>query len=121
MSGPTDLALSIDGDDGDELHELREWLVADDDLRDVPVAMADSPIDAGHMGFISDALLIGVPNAIAAGQLALALVAWWPTRRKPRPVRLTVGGRTVEITGVDDPKTLAALLTPLLEAPDAGP
>jgi hypothetical protein len=61
--------------------ELYQWLIEDPDVpKSATVSAADS--GAGDMGIGLDILAIAVPNAIAAGQLIVAIAAYRISRQQ---------------------------------------
>lgn len=89
------LPVTIGGASPDELRQLRDWLLAEDELRG-GVEMIERTPDPGRLGPILEGLRILADPGGAV--LASVLVAWIKQRRSSVKVRITGrGGKCISI------------------------
>jgi len=109
-----DLVLEVDGDGdpGADITSLYRFLRTDDDLRTVDVEARAGSAGDGAMGPITDALMLAFGSGGIGVAVVEAVAAWLASRRSNVKVKVTSGGRTVEIDAesTKNPAIIAALL-----------
>lgn len=95
-------AYTITGADGvsaDDLRSLRSWMIDSGDLRG-PFDLRQPDPQPGHMGSLTDALVVAVGSGGAVTALAGVLVSWIRHRASDIVLRVTrPDGSTVELIG----------------------
>src|SRR5262249_26627234 len=94
-----DLLLEVegDGDPGADIESLRSFLRTDDELRTVDVEQRTGAPGSGAMGPITDALMLAFGSGGIGVAVVEAVTAWLRSRRSDVKVKLTTGGRTIEV------------------------
>ncbi|MFF4711035.1 hypothetical protein ACFY2V_06455 [Streptomyces eurythermus] len=94
----TDGSGDADGGTSDHAASLYRWLVLEPELRGrAKVSTATAGSEAGRMGGAPDIVDIVLGNAIALGNLLVAVAAWRDSRRRPPEVRLERRGVAVTL------------------------
>lgn len=101
--------LRVTGDDPDTVRSLREWLLAERDVRqhaDLTWGTTDSP---EHMGVSIDVVTVLLSSGFSAAQLAFAIVQWRASRHPAPVVTITreMGDGTTVKVETSDPEALA--------------
>jgi Effector Associated Constant Component 1 len=81
---------------GDDLRELRSWLVGEDEFRG-RVTEHQSPPPPGAMGPVLDALTVALGPGGALTALTGAVIVWLRNRRGKVVVKVTSGENTIEL------------------------
>ncbi|WP_370945889.1 hypothetical protein AB5J62_43485 [Amycolatopsis sp. cg5] len=81
-------ALSVDGDDDEQLRQLAAWLRDEDELRG-RVKVTGPAIDVGQMGGVADSIVVVVTSGSAA-TLCRSVFDWLARRREVQKVSLKV-------------------------------
>jgi Effector Associated Constant Component 1 len=91
---PVNVTVTAAGSrDSDELRSLRQWLVAEEELRgQVRLAAPDEP---GSLGAVTDTLIVVLGQSGAAGVFAATLIAWIRHRTSDVRYKLTRPDGTV--------------------------
>lgn len=94
-----DIAISLEQGSADDLDSLREWLLAEDELRGCVRRSATTPADPGHMGPAIDALTVAVGSGGALSALAASIPLWLKSLRSDIHVVISDadGTRRVEL------------------------
>lgn len=98
--------------DHDDLTSLRAWLTDEDALRGRVAVERQAP-PAGHMGTITDVLLVAVGTGGAMTALARAVPLWLRSHAEVVVELREPGGRTVKVSAkgaVDAPALLQSAL-----------
>jgi hypothetical protein len=112
--GGMDLLLEVedDGDPGAEIASLQRFLRTDDQLRSVDVEARTGSAGQGAMSPITDALMLAFGPGGVGVAVVEAVTAWLKSRRSNVKVKISTGGRTVEldVQSTKDPAIIATLL-----------
>ncbi|MGW0767581.1 effector-associated constant component EACC1 [Streptomyces sp. NPDC002676] len=118
-----ELSLTVAGDGSpDELTSLHRWLIQDPDVThhatlELGERVTDGP--TGEMSGALEVLNIVLGDAVALGNLLVAIGTWRDTRRRAPEVRIQRAGTTVTVTvSGDDPETARAVIAALSDAPE---
>ncbi|MEV0779377.1 hypothetical protein ACIBLA_22050 [Streptomyces sp. NPDC050433] len=119
--------ITVQGEDGPHIHELRQWLSEDPRLRGRIRAGGGGDLPAGAMGVAADALIALLAPGGVAAVFAGAVVAWAQTRRgsqtititRPDGTEITVSSDRVRGLDAQETATLARqLAAEVVPAPD---
>jgi hypothetical protein len=112
--------VEIDVGDERQLRSLREWLVDEPDMRGSKVTLAVPEFAPGHMGAVSDVLVVALGSGGAGAALVASLSAWLQTRVTTVKMRMRSAEGEVEIeaTTARDPAALVERLAKALPRAD---
>jgi Effector Associated Constant Component 1 len=100
---------------GDEVRSLRQWLVADDELRG-RVRVVEKAPEPGTLGALADALVVTLGPSGAATAFAGALITWIRHRKSDLVCRVTrPDGLVAEVSAQQVRELDAAAIRALVE------
>ncbi|MDH6579121.1 hypothetical protein [Kitasatospora sp. MAP5-34] len=113
------------GGSADDVRSLRQWLVAEDELRG-RVVLAETPPPPGALGAVVDALTVALGPGGVATAIASVLISWIRRQRGSVSVKVTRPDGTVtelsatHVSGLEPARLreLTAELSGSLEWPD---
>ncbi|WP_457511575.1 effector-associated constant component EACC1 [Streptomyces sp. TE33382] len=84
-------------DSAEELRSLQEWLASVEELRG-RVTADEAPPPAGKLGPVLETLVVALGPGGAVTAFSVAVLAWLRTRRGDVRIKLTLPGRSLEVT-----------------------
>jgi Effector Associated Constant Component 1 len=113
----TMVEIDVSGQQGEQqLRSLHDWLRNDPQLRFSRVTKPPPRIEPGHMGGVSDVLMIALGSGGAGVALVASLTAWLQTRVTNLTVRISTAAGKVEVkaTTSQDPAKLLKQISTVL-------
>jgi hypothetical protein len=119
VTGPIEVSIRVDGQDGQPAASLYRWLALDPQVRqETTMSITATPPGAGEMGGALEVINVILSNSIAVGGLLVAVSSWRKSRPRPPTTRIERDGFSITIEDAS-PETVRRVLDALTDGPAA--